>query len=105
VDVENEAQLAAAFERVAPDAVVNCVGVVKQLAQAEDPLTTLPINSLLPHRLVRLCRSLGARLIHISTDCVFAGTRGLYKEDDPADARDLYGLSKYLGEVDGPDAV
>lgn len=105
LDVENEAQLAAVFERVGPDVVVNCVGLVKQLAQAEDPLAALPINSLLPHRLLRLCRSVGARLIHISTDCVFAGTRGLYKEDDPADARDLYGLSKYLGEVADVDAV
>jgi dTDP-4-dehydrorhamnose reductase len=105
VDVENQAQLAAVFERFVPDVVVNCVGLVKQFAQAGDPLAALPINSLLPHRLLRLCRSVGARLIHISTDCVFAGTRGRYKEDDPADARDLYGLSKYLGEVDGPDAV
>jgi dTDP-4-dehydrorhamnose reductase len=105
VDVENVDALARAFATARPDVVVNCVGVVKQLPAAEDPLSVIPINSLLPHRLARLCQLSGARLVHISTDCVFSGTKGMYREEDPADARDLYGLSKYLGEVDYPHAV
>ncbi|MFM8331419.1 MAG: dTDP-4-dehydrorhamnose reductase family protein, partial [Candidatus Methylumidiphilus sp.] len=56
-------------------------------------------NSLLPHRLATLCSIAGARLIHISTDCVFSGDRGGYTEDDPSDARDVYGKTKFLGEV------
>jgi dTDP-4-dehydrorhamnose reductase len=78
---------------------------VKQLAEADDPLTALPINSMLPHRLARLCELAGARLVHISTDCVFSGAKGMYVESDFPDADDLYGRSKYLGEVDYPHAV
>ncbi len=105
IDVENAGDLAGLITRVAPDVVINCIGVVKQLAVADDPLVAIPINALLPHRLALLCREAGARLIHISTDCVFLGDRGLYREEDPSDARTLYGRSKYLGEVDGPGCV
>lgn len=99
VDVENADALARLFDTVRPKTVINCVGVVKQLADADDPLIALPINALLPHRLSRLCALIGARLVHFSTDCVFAGTRGLYAETDTPDAQDLYGRSKLLGEV------
>ena len=105
LDVENADALQQLFARVRPAVVMNCVGLVKQLAQADDPLAAIPINALLPHRLLRLCKSAGARLIHVSTDCVFAGTRGMYREDDPPDATDLYGRSKLLGEVDDEQAV
>ena len=99
VDVENPDALARLLGQVRPQVVVNCIGLVKQLAEADDPLAALPINAMLPHRLSRLCALLGARLVHISTDCVFAGTRGGYTEADAADAQDLYGRSKLLGEV------
>jgi dTDP-4-dehydrorhamnose reductase len=105
VDVLDPDSLESAFERADPQIVVNCVGIVKQLAQSHDPLIAIPLNSLLPHRLVALCRAAGARLVHISTDCVFAGTKGMYRESDVADAADLYGLSKHLGEVGAPGAV
>jgi dTDP-4-dehydrorhamnose reductase len=105
IDVLNGDILASLFAAVRPDAVVNCVGIVKQLTEADDPLVAIPINSLLPHRLARLCAAGGARLIHVSTDCVFSGSKGMYTEDDPSDATDLYGRSKYLGEVDYPNAV
>ncbi|MBN8507212.1 MAG: SDR family oxidoreductase [Burkholderiales bacterium] len=106
VDVENPDALMRLFDAVRPQAVINCVGLVKQLAEADDPLAALPLNALLPHRLARLCALVGARLVHISTDCVFAGTRGGYVEDDAPDAQDLYGRSKLLGEVvDAPHAV
>jgi len=105
VDVLSEAGLAALLQAERPEAVINCVGVVKQLADADDPLVAIPVNALLPHRLARLCGELGARLVHVSTDCVFAGTRGGYREDDLPDATDLYGRSKLLGEVGAPHAV
>lgn len=89
----------------APDAIVNCVGVVKQLAQANDPLVAVPLNTLLPHQLARLTRGGTTRLVHLSTDCVFSGKRGGYTEQDAPDATDLYGLTKLLGEVDQPNAV
>jgi dTDP-4-dehydrorhamnose reductase len=97
---------AADFERVTrliakirPDAVINCVGVVKQLAAAHDPIASITLNSLFPHVVARACGEVGARMIHVSTDCVFAGTRGNYRESDFPDASDLYGRSKLLGEV------
>ena len=105
VDVENIDSLTRLFASTRPDIVINCIGVVKQLAEADDPLTAIPINALLPHRLARLCEVARARLIHVSTDCVYAGTKGMYREEDASDAKDLYGRSKYLGEVDYSQAI
>ncbi|QEE43685.1 SDR family oxidoreductase (plasmid) [Rhizobium sp. WL3] len=105
IDVENQDSLMSALSLIKPDVVVNCIGLIKQRAEAEDPLQALGINSLLPHRLARLCQLMNARLVHISTDCVFSGRRGNYLETDYADAQDLYGRSKLLGEVDYPHAI
>jgi len=104
-DVLNHDSLLKVFASVKPDVVINCVGLVKQLAEVNDPIVTLPINAILPHQLANLCGLVGARFIHISTDCVFAGTKGNYKETDISDAIDLYGKSKYIGEVDYPHAI
>ena len=105
VDVENNDSLVRSFATVRPDVVINCVGLVKQLADANDPLQAVPINTLLPHRLAAICQATGARLVHISTDCVFSGSKGHYLESDFPDADDLYGRSKLLGEVDYPHAI
>ena len=105
VDVEHVDSLISLFSKVQPDVVINCIGLVKQLAEADDPLAAIPINSLLPHRLARLCGVAGARLVHMSTDCIFSGAKGMYTEADMSDAKDLYGRSKYLGEVDYPHAI
>lgn len=88
-----------AFAIVKPEVVINCIGVVKQDAAAKDPVTSITVNSLFPHRLAELCGDAGARLIHISTDCVFSGQKGNYNEADAPDASDLYGRTKLLGEV------
>ncbi len=88
-----------AIATTAPDAVINGIGVIKQLPAAKDPIPSLSINALFPHRLARLCAAAGARLVHISTDCVFSGRKGAYVETDPSDAEDLYGRTKFLGEV------
>lgn len=105
VDVEDVDSLLAAFSSAQPQVVVNCIGLVKQLSAAKDPLATIPINSLLPHRLARVSALAGARLVHMSTDCVFSGSKGMYTESDIPDANDLYGRSKLLGEVDYPNAI
>lgn len=104
-DVDNQDSLALLFAKVKPDVVINCVGLIKQMADANDPLQAIPINSLLPHRLARLCDIAGARLIHVSTDCVFSGSKGNYLESDASDAKDLYGRSKFMGEVDYPHCI
>ncbi len=105
IDVESIDSLMHAVGVIKPDVVINCIGLVKQLAEADDPLVAIPINSLLPHRLARLCSVAGARLIHMSTDCVFSGAKGMYLDSDFSDANDLYGRSKFLGEVDYPNAI
>lgn len=105
IDVEQYDSLVLAFSQIKPDVVINCVGLIKQLSSANDPLTALPINAMLPHRLARLCAINGARLVHVSTDCVFSGNKGMYLESDRPDAYDLYGRSKLLGEVDYDNAI
>jgi len=98
-------QLTHVLADFSPQTIVNCVGIVKQRAEASEAIPSLQINAVLPHRLAQLARLVGARLIHLSTDCVFGGTRGHYREDDPADAQDLYGRSKLLGEVSEPPSL
>ena len=88
-----------------PTVIVNCVGIVKQLKAAADPLPSLSVNALFPHRTAALARALDARVIHISTDCVFSGSRGNYSECDTPDADDLYGRTKLLGELSGPGCL
>ncbi len=105
LDFENHDSLARTFSIAQPDVVVNCVGLVKQLAHANDPLQAIPVNTLLPHRIAALCQLTGSRLVHFGTDCVFSGSRGSYVESDVPDALDLYGTSKLLGEVAAPHAI
>lgn len=105
IHVEGEAGILTAFSRARPDIVINCVGIIKQLPNANDHLESLTINSSLPHRLAKYSDMGGARLVHFSTDCVFSGKHGNYREDDIPDARDLYGHTKFLGEVDYGNAV
>jgi dTDP-4-dehydrorhamnose reductase len=105
IDAENQDSLENVFSITRPDVVINCIGHIKQLDMSEDPLVVLPINSLLPHKLARLCKLSDSRLIHISTDCVFSGDQGDYKEGDYSDAKDLYGRSKFLGEVSYPHCI
>jgi dTDP-4-dehydrorhamnose reductase len=94
-----------AISQVHPDVVIDCIGIVKQRAAAKDPVAAIRINALFPHLLADACAAAGARLVHISTDCVFSGRRGGYLESDIPDAEDLYGRSKLLGEVDVPHAI
>lgn len=93
------------LEDLEPDIAINCIGIVKQLPAAHDPLQSIAVNALFPHQLAHLCRENGTRLIHMSTDCVFSGIKGCYSEDDPSDAEDLYGKTKFLGEVDYPGCL
>ncbi len=90
---------------VHPDIVINCIGVIKQLDEAKDPLPCIEINALFPHLLAKVCADIGARLIHISTDCVFSGQGGMYKESDSPDCSDLYGRTKLLGEMNYPHTL
>lgn len=100
VDALATSNLVGVFEQFKPDAVVNCIGIIKQKDEAKSIIPSLEVNALFPHKLVNICKSFQARLIHLSTDCVFNGKKGNYTEDDPSDAEDIYGKTKFLGEVD-----
>lgn len=101
VDAGDVEGVRGALALVKPDVVVNCVGVVKQASAAGSKELLTIANAWFPHQLAQLCTDSGARLIHISTDCVFSGRRGRYTETDPIDPIDLYGASKALGEPSG----
>ena len=105
VHVEYQDALVKVFSKVRPDVVINCVGLTKHKSQEDDILTSISINTLLPHRLVGLCKLVGARLVHVSTDCVFLGDKGAYTETDLTDANDVYGKSKALGELFYPNTI
>lgn len=105
VDVLDFDRVEQIVSSVKPDYIINCVGIIKQLEIAANPLISISINSLLPHKLERISEQYAARLIHISTDCVFSGEKGMYKETDIADASDIYGRTKVLGEVNAPHCL
>lgn len=105
VDATDFASLERLLADLEPTEVINCIGIVKQRPEAQDAIPSITLNSLLPHRLAVLAGSIGARVIHFSTDCVFSGRKGAYREDDVSDAEDLYGRTKFLGEVAGPSAL
>ena len=105
VELTSSDALAQVLADFRPDAVINAVGIVKQRPTAEEAIPSIEINALFPHRLALACATAGARLVHMSTDCVFSGRKGGYVETDPSDAEDLYGRTKFLGEVHAPNAV
>jgi len=105
VDAREISQVEKAIEETGPDLVINSIGIVKQLEEKAGVLLNIWLNSLFPHQLYQICRAKGIRLIHVSTDCVFSGEKGNYREDDSSDAEDIYGKTKYLGEVNGAGAL
>jgi len=105
VDLTNPDHLTKVVRIVGPDIVVNCAGLTKHIPEGNEPVSAITMNALLPHRLSGYCAITGARLIHVSTDCVFSGAKGNYLEVDVPDATDTYGRTKVLGEVTGPNAL
>jgi dTDP-4-dehydrorhamnose reductase len=99
VEVEDQEKVSEVIDRIKPAVIVNAVGVIKQLDAAGNVVKSLTTNAIFPHRLHGFAKNIGARLICISTDCVFSGKKGNYNEEDTPDAYDLYGKSKNLGEV------
>lgn len=105
IHAENPQSFIKAFMQARPDVVINCIGIIKQLPQAKEPLKAIAINAYLPHQLSELCQLMQCRFVHISTDCVFSGEKGGYGENDLPDATDIYGRSKLLGEVHDQHAI
>jgi dTDP-4-dehydrorhamnose reductase len=105
LDVMKTTDLQSFLNTLQPDYIVNCIGIIKQIPAAKEAIPSIMINSLLPHLLADWVGAWGGRLIHFSTDCVFSGKKGNYREDDLSDAEDLYGRTKYLGEVQRDNAL
>lgn len=105
VDTVDLSSLKGAIDNWKPQVVVNAIGIINKGIAASDPLASITVNSLLPHQLAQIAAAHGAKLVHFSTDCVFSGRRGNYIEDDEPDPVDLYGRTKLLGEVPGPNAL
>lgn len=99
IDVTDIAAIEYIISTVKPDVVINCIGLIKQHDIAKQHIAAIKINALLPHQVAGICDTFNSRLIHFSTDCVFDGKQGLYRESDLPTATDLYGKSKCLGEV------
>jgi len=99
VDVTDPRRLAASLDAAAANVVVNCIAVTKRREAPARPTASILLNAWLPHRLAEWTAAHDARLITLSTDCVFDGARGGYTEDDEPNARDVYGRTKALGEV------
>jgi dTDP-4-dehydrorhamnose reductase len=99
IDVTDFEVLDSTISEMKPDYVFNCIGLIKQLSKSKLPVSAIEINSLLPHKIAEICTENDSRLVHFSTDCVFSGDMGSYKESSVPDAIDIYGRSKLLGEV------
>lgn len=105
VDALDENSVDVVIRKINPDFIINCIGIIKQIREANDQILSIKINSLFPNMLANICRKNDCHLIHISTDCVFSGKKGMYIENDLPDADDLYGRTKLLGEVNGENCL
>lgn len=105
IHAEDTTSVRGALATVQPDVVINCIGIVKQRDEAKQAIPSIQVNALFPHQLADLCYEQDARLVQISTDCVFSGFRGKYTEADVPDPVDLYGRTKLLGELQRPNCL
>ena len=104
-NVLNSVELENIINKICPHVVINCVSPPRATLRLGDPLHLIPLCTLLPHRLNRLCQETDSQFIHISTDAVFSGRRGFYVETDEPDPVDNYGRAKLLGEVTSINSI
>ena len=102
----SENELRKIFDNIKPTHIVNCIGLIKQKNVDEISIVDwINVNAMFPHILAKIAREYKCRFIHFSTDCVFSGKKGDYSEIDEADASDVYGKTKFLGEVNDGSAL
>jgi len=99
VDASNAESVKKIFDADQFDVAINCVGLIKQRDSLVSDSEMMAINGEFPHRLAQIANSYGTRVIHISTDCVFSGSKGNYLESDSPNPVDVYGKSKLQGEI------
>ncbi len=99
INVSNLEDIKKLIIRFKPDYLINCIGLIKQLCNKKNLKETKFLNSTFPKKISKIAEKNKFKIIHLSTDCVFSGKKGNYKEKDTADAEDIYGKSKFNGEV------
>ncbi len=105
IDAMQDGPLFNELNRIKPDYIINCIGIIKQLSASKESIPSITLNSLLPHKLAQWSAKWGGKLIHFSTDCVFSGKTGGYDENSFSDSNDLYGRTKFLGEASQENAL
>jgi dTDP-4-dehydrorhamnose reductase len=98
LDINNLINLELLILQKRPHTIINCIGLLNKNAE-DNPSDSILINSYFPHFLEKVTMQLQTKVIHLSTDCVFSGIKGNYKENDFKDATGYYALSKSLGEI------
>lgn len=98
LDVLDFERLKKLIDKLLPDVIINCIGLLNQNAEERKDHAVL-LNSYLPHFLESYTKNSACKVIHISTDCVFSGEKGQYKETDCKDGKGFYAQSKSLGEI------
>lgn len=98
IDVTNFEAITEVLELEKPNYIINCIGILNRDAE-DHPEKSILLNSYLPHFLAKVGNAINAKLIHISTDCVFDGKKGAYTENSPKDGIGFYAETKALGEV------
>lgn len=84
--------------------VVNCIGLIPQKQTSTNKYRDyISLNAMLPSFLDSTANEFGFKVIQIATDCVFSGNSGMYSEESPHDATDIYGITKSMGEIDSPN--
>lgn len=79
--------------------VINCAGIIKPQIAKNTIEDVVKVNSIFPRNLASFCKQMGMKCLHITTDCVYSGSKGRYTEEDVFDADDIYGLTKNAGET------
>jgi dTDP-4-dehydrorhamnose reductase len=97
IDVKNILALESYIAELQPEYIVNCIGIL--VTGSQDEGNAIYLNAFLPHKLAAIASTFNSKLIHISTDCVFSGSKGQYLETDLRDGRGVYAQTKILGEI------
>ena len=98
LDLTDPGSIAAAVAAARPDVVVNAAAYTAVDAAESQPGLAYAINALGPGLLAAAAARVGAAMLHFSTDYVFDGSRGPWREDDTPAPLGVYGASKLAGE-------
>ena len=97
IDATDGAPLEEAIVKIKPDFIINCIGVL--IKGSHNIERAIYLNAYLPNQLKKIAENINSKLIQISTDCVFSGSKGQYIETDLRDGQGVYSKTKILGEI------